>query len=1000
MTDSSCSGPNPYSDVLSQNQQFSDVISEGVFASGHKKSPTEIVADHVAEKVYGVANSAIRQLVVGPADIVVGPVLETADDLIPKEVPVPSKNLDLDLTPLGKAILNGFCEETYTMGGGEAPLPLQKEQLPLVQTLRNALHVCARPAEALEEGTSTNATVSMLLDAIRESSPETQQRWHLDTLSANLESKVQGNPKNLLSVLIQGVINMVPEAQRNGPGADPSHVVELLLKDTIPFGNGTIQHGGLISELPKGTRLNPPFTIPEKGLAEFGGEDRSSSLDVILGGPIPLPDLVLNPELPPNDGEIKDPPRPFKSDSSQKKPPHPDDKQPPSSEKKTERPKFFYSPPPEDDGKDLPKDFGKELADRPPDFTRFTGKLSVSGASDPLADEKRLANLWAYYQKYGWPKERIDYELKVRGNKVAHRDAKLSDIDLDIRINSQRARVKQAVAKKQQAEELHVKTGNNAVRVSEATVDYIVEFESLNRLLEQSKQQTVRAEKESAAQSADAPQAAGSNQPKTPTAAEIQDLETQIQDIDAKIAAADKAEQRAQKRADRYKKPGRKIVQKILHKVGARKPGTVVEEETILANENHEQKLKLESQKEALLKTLDVAKKSLAEINEQSLRPQKEEVSESPNNSNSGKTDSKGATERQQNNEDEAPKPEQKPAQDDEQGPAPSPESEQKEQSRRESKEGTSPEAKPSEESSLGRLFAPIIKPVKRNQEKLAKCAEKVARAAEEALVEQRELVFEAKDDFAESKDLLQVADFINKQLAQDKDGGNPTAPRGRRIAEIQEQARAVQSLAALKTTLTAADVVAGSAVASATHSVHSAAGRLCKEVKTAGTTTSNTLGSVTGSVVVNFGANCIAQGKLDKNDAIQAAKQVAIQTTKGVATQVAGQVVRSGIKGAVKEISPRLAKTIPGLSTINNVYAVGSAALAADSVGGAIANGANAATDVGISYVCASVGQALLPIPFVGAFVGSVGGSLIIHGKNCFISYLCSDSEKQPKVV
>ena len=474
MTTSSVTGPDPYGEILAQANKLSDGAAEGSLATSDGKTPTEAVTDRVAGKIFGAANSLTRAAVIGPAEVVAGPVLETLDDQLPEEVPaIPVENLELreETTPLGEAIVNGFCEESYT-GVDFGIVRLTKANAELgqktLQALRDTLRVCARPAEALDRGRSTEASVEMILGAIESVSPDTRKALNLDTLAADLQNKVNGNPKNLLSVLLKGLVNTVPEAQTDRGGANPSAVLDMAPDANVPLGNGVLGRDDqkeLLSGLSSGTHVDSYFKIPEKGSAELGGEDRSSSQDVLLGGPIKIPDLVVPPsdktqKKAPADlggedksssqdvllgGPIKIPDLVIPPSDTRKKPTK--EKSPNSSEssngtsqqeqhhsensadsKKSEHKqgakKFNFVPAPldanknqaptqpgnaehfsdsteEPTGQDPSKPFTFEdtYVPPPPDFKRFTGEFKVSPAYDPLADEKRLADLCAYYKK-------------------------------------------------------------------------------------------------------------------------------------------------------------------------------------------------------------------------------------------------------------------------------------------------------------------------------------------------------------------------------------------------------------------------------------------------------------------------------------------------------------------------------------------------------------------------------------------------------------------------
>ena len=606
---------------------------------------------------------------------------------------------------------------------------------------------------------------------------------------------------------------------------------------------------------------------------------------------------------------------------------------------------------------------------------------------------------------------------------------------------SQEARVQQAGANLQKAEQEHAETQKCAYKISEALMNYKAELESLNRLMEEaqkgSQKQTGKgsqsgslpksnsrkkpAPEGSAAQGpapqknpapqenngdpvptdTQATQAPGSAHVPAPEAAKVTEsdvleLETMIKEIDSRIESVGKEERRATKRAKRYKKPARKVAQKVLNKLfGARKPKTVVEEETILADDCHEQLGKLQNEKATLLKKLEEAKRFISEAPPADLAsknfedvtgnpepsPVKGDKKESPETSDSKDTDPIKSEE--QKEEVEGPDSEQTPKQEDEQ------------------RQDSAPQADQTRERFSTGLFSPLSKArdrVKKVQEKIAENQKRLSEKFEEVCLEQRERATAGKKTFAEAKHLKKVAELIDQELAKGGETVSLKTKDGKERTVTREKAQQLKAAAIkgaeVKKADAAQNIVEGSVQAAAAHGAHSATGRLSKEVKTAGTTVANSLGSNAGSAAVDFGARCIQKGGVGKDDAIQAAADVAFQTTKGVLTQVGQNVARSAIKGVVKEVAPELAKHIPGLAAINNTYAVGCAVLSANSVGEAFSNGTNAAVDVGISYGCAAAGQALIPIPFVGAFAGAAVGSLTIRGKNCLVEWWWSEPE------
>ncbi len=1034
-------GTNPYGDLLPKAKKLTDEAAKGSSAADKEKTPLEAASDEIAGRVYSVANGALRKTVIGPADVVVGPLLTKADDLIPRKIEFPPENV----TPADQSktfvdfFLEGFCEESHTIPDiGVSTISYANVALAqaIAQGLRDTLHICARPAEAISEGLQTEASVELIVNTIHTLPPETQKMLGLDTFAATLQDKVGGNPKALLSSLLQGtasvadnVARLIPESRTNREGANRSFTAEALLMTDIPIPTlvfPTQEVNDSLSSL--GEHSGPtdgiPFNIP-KGNPSLGGEHLSSSLDILLYADIPLPDLFL-----PN--SQKDPSDPKQPAASQT--PAPSKQRQQSSATGATGSRFPNGLKPQlSEDSHRSSDFDFRPDDRPPDFERFTGKLSVTlVGEDRQAELRSLANLCAYYKKNGWPKERMDYELKVRRNKVQHREDKLAGIQIDIKWSHQKGRVHQAFETLQQAEQANAKTGNGAHKISEAFVNYVVELELLNRF-----RAAKDAQKGGKAASGGAPKPPSGNKEKLPTAstpnpagngassknveqdnpatpstegekdavvlevnkattpaaplselptdADIQALEAEIKAIDVKIAGSGKEEKRAMKRVKRYKKWWRKVSQKFLHTVfEARKPGTVVDEETILATLNHEQKVALEQTRAGLASKLEELKNRVREKPPIDLSGRKIEKSFSEQKEPS-------AEEELQKTDADPEKP--KDTQRDEQEKPPV----EEEQSPAAAAAAATDDACPTDESQGGCLDAlrKAKGKLQRTQEKAVRAAKTVEEYGDSVVRARHEQFFIGKKQFLEAKRLQKIADLIDKKLSQGGEGVSLKMKNGQEKSLTREQSQKLKAKVlrecAAKTDSAAKNIIDGSISATAGQSVKSAARCLGKRIEKIHLSSANALGSTAGAAVVDFGAHCIAEGKISGEEAGEAVKEVVCQTAKSVAKQVAQDVARSVIKGVVKEVAPKAAQYIPGVAAINSVLTIGSAALHSNSVGEAVSNGTSAAVDMGISFACAAAGQALIPIPFVGAFAGSAAGSLVIMGKNGAVSVVRS---------
>jgi hypothetical protein len=160
-----------------------------------------------------------------------------------------------------------------------------------------------------------------------------------------------------------------------------------------------------------------------------------------------------------------------------------------------------------------------------------------------------------------------------------------------------------------------------------------------------------------------------------------------------------------------------------------------------------------------------------------------------------------------------------------------------------------------------------------------------------------------------------------------------------------------------------------GAAQAAMGHSVKSATKQVGMQLNAAPTALASGMGGSLGHALVHY----------DQYDSVRDAVMEAGKSTLVNTTVHAGKsIALAGVKGAVKELAPSVAKKIPVLSTIDTVYQVGSSVCGAKSVCDASDKLANIGIGYASSYVGGAIGQAVIPVPIVGAFVGSfIGGAL-----------------------
>jgi len=136
-----------------------------------------------------------------------------------------------------------------------------------------------------------------------------------------------------------------------------------------------------------------------------------------------------------------------------------------------------------------------------------------------------------------------------------------------------------------------------------------------------------------------------------------------------------------------------------------------------------------------------------------------------------------------------------------------------------------------------------------------------------------------------------------------------------------------------------------------------------------------------------NFGASvgreAISLMNGTTEDMGQAAKNVAASTAQSHLKLGVKAVVYETTKEYITHQAPRLAKKVPGLNTCSYIWDAGCTLYNSKTWSGASVRGGLVAANIGINTFFMTVGQSLIPIPFVGAAVGSAVGTLVSTAYN-----------------
>lgn len=103
--------------------------------------------------------------------------------------------------------------------------------------------------------------------------------------------------------------------------------------------------------------------------------------------------------------------------------------------------------------------------------------------------------------------------------------------------------------------------------------------------------------------------------------------------------------------------------------------------------------------------------------------------------------------------------------------------------------------------------------------------------------------------------------------------------------------------------------------------------------------------------------------------------------TIKSAGYSIISTTTDKAVTRVIKTVSPRLAKSLPIAGTILNTVELGYMLFKVEP----LENKMNALADIGIACVATAAGQAIIPIPLLGAFIGNIAGTAIIELKNAY---------------
>ena len=527
---SSIVGPDPVEILLSHSADLSDAVANGAEAADDGKTLLATVSDVAADKVVGVANSSLKNLVPIPAVQAVVTVLEKIDGAVPRKIVIPDDKLPSEDASLLAQVNEALDFDGISVSTGPSEHSRERVIMSqhLVQFFRDVAYVGARPAEALLEGAPTTFVASNLADAIDMVPPETQKKLGLDTLAASLRTDVRGDPKVLVSTAVRGAASVTGNAACLNPVVNDfvQRVAAASNGDSKPLASWCLQNLENFDELANGddrlleTSLVDAFKRysdkRESDRLKFAGppagqkykealvnshsQGQSASQDVALLTDIPIPELV-SPATSAKESEKVTKKQgsgphsktiPVVKDKGQKGSPVPIDKDKgqkgaaASKSPKTvsEETKKFCA-----DNRAILETLEDEkaatisaLVEKPPALPSANlGTLSISPAL--LSQARQFAQQCNFYQLYGMTQEQFNENLKWDRRQLVTLESDVSTVDPDILVGVQKDKVEKAASDLHAAREEHGRTGRNALNVDKANVHFIAELEFYDRLV-------------------------------------------------------------------------------------------------------------------------------------------------------------------------------------------------------------------------------------------------------------------------------------------------------------------------------------------------------------------------------------------------------------------------------------------------------------------------------------------------------------------------------------
>lgn len=245
-----------------------------------------------------------------------------------------------------------------------------------------------------------------------------------------------------------------------------------------------------------------------------------------------------------------------------------------------------------------------------------------------------------------------------------------------------------------------------------------------------------------------------------------------------------------------------------------------------------------------------------------------------------------------------------------------------------------------------------------------------------EHLASGREKVQKGQSLEKEAFSKFQKLEAFENKIAQSESGNVNVNIQGKKVTLTNDQAQKLLQKQQVRVSNIYAESVklqtVGKAQAVVGRATTSGTKQLKKELQGAANALGGSCGAATMTAILNFE---------QYENPIEAIKEIGSETINSTVNQGVKNVVINGLRGAAKEVLPNV--PIPGVNTIQTCYTLGNALVNSSSPEEAMKNVANAGADIGISLGCTAVGQALIPVPFLGSFIGSMAGTFAIYGKN-----------------